>query len=101
MFIVFANIITLLLTYVLFCNTAYVQKTLRPDGVYCTRWRCVIPDIIKVEIGTFSSVYVTLCMIVIPFTYLVCIFFWIIVLCGYLMGILEVFGKSNGVDFEN
>lgn len=88
------NVISIVLTYCLFCNASYIEKLLRSDGMYSLNRVYIIPDKIAIKKDWITALWVVF-LCVVPMTSFVCFIIWCMVLWGYFSGELEVFGKNR------
>ena len=90
---VILNLLCIILLYILLCNTAIIKAKRQDNGMYIYDKKYIIGTNI-----TGGAIFVTLLMIVIPITWLMCIFCAGLVVGAYLEGHVDVFGKNKLVN---
>lgn len=93
---VFLNVITVLLTYILLCNTAIIVKDKQDNGHYILDRKYVIGDMYRPNrLCGFTCALLLAILSALPFTWVVCVVLWVYVIVGYCSGKLDVFCKNK------
>ena len=93
---VILNLLCIILLYILLCNTAIIKTKRQDNGKYIYDKKYIIGSN---SMGG-ASIIVTLLLIVIPITWLMCIFCAGLVVGAYLEGHVDVFGKNKLVNYD-
>ena len=93
---VLLNVVTVLLTYTLLCNTAIIVKDKQDNGYYILDRKYVIGDMYRPNrLCRFACTLLLAILFALPFTWVVCVVLWICVIVGYCSGKLDVFCKNK------